>query len=145
MLAAICKSCWALRHDVEGKIVPGGNDASKEKGKKEETLRQNARPSLAAKKNWHGLSKNISREVFYFGPRNSCSPRSIMLETQGTLISASGCGVCHDHPRQIETPLEERNRRPRQTVFPHRRSFSPVPPARLRSAILATRIPAPEA
>jgi DNA-binding transcriptional MerR regulator len=86
MLAAICKSCWALRHDVEGKIVPGGNDASKEKGKKEETLRQNARPSLAEKKNWHGLSKNISREVFYFGPRNSCSPRSIMLETQGTLI-----------------------------------------------------------
>src|SRR5258707_9140721 len=85
MLAAICKSCWALRHDVEGKIVPGGNDASKEKGKKEETLRQNARPSLAGKKNWHGLSKNISREVFYFGPRNSCSPRSIMLETQGTL------------------------------------------------------------
>jgi hypothetical protein len=47
MLVAICKVVGALRHDVAGKNRPGGNDASKEKGKKEKALTPNARLSLA--------------------------------------------------------------------------------------------------
>jgi len=34
MLAAICKSCWALRHDVEGKIVQEEMMPAKKKAKK---------------------------------------------------------------------------------------------------------------
>jgi hypothetical protein len=47
MLVVICKVVGSLRHDVAGKNRPGGNDARKEKGKKEKALTPNARPSLA--------------------------------------------------------------------------------------------------